>query len=331
MIITRTPLRISLGGGGTDLPTYYREAGPRFPHRGGDHQVRLHRGARQLRRRRSAQVLPGRTHPRSSRRQASVACERHCFSRGIDRGIEITSMADIPTGTGLGSSGSFTVGVLKALRSYQHELVSNAELARAGLSHRDRSASVNPLASKTSTSPRSVALTAFKFHARRDASRSCRSTSPTRQATCSRTTCCCSSRVCGDRRPRCSPSSRPSDRPAASQPAATTSTGCARSAYDTKQALETGDLVGFGQLLTDQWKLKYEPAPAACTPRSTDGSAPASDAGALGGKLVGAGGGGFLLFYAEEKAGLRPQMADVGLEEVRFGIDYHGSTTLFAG
>ena len=51
-------------------------------------------------------------------------------------------------------------------------------------------------------------------------------------------------------------------------------------------------------------------------------------AGALGGKLVGAGGGGFLLFYAEDKAGLRAAMAELGLEEVRFGIDYQGTTTV---
>ena len=51
-------------------------------------------------------------------------------------------------------------------------------------------------------------------------------------------------------------------------------------------------------------------------------------AGANGGKLVGAGGGGFLLFYAENKADLRAEMLELGLEEVRFAFDYEGSTTI---
>jgi D-glycero-alpha-D-manno-heptose-7-phosphate kinase len=55
------------------------------------------------------------------------------------------------------------------------------------------------------------------------------------------------------------------------------------------------------------------------------------DAGALGGKLVGAGGGGFLLFYSEDKAALRETMSNLGLEEVRFGIDYEGAATIVNG
>ena len=56
----------------------------------------------------------------------------------------------------------------------------------------------------------------------------------------------------------------------------------------------------------------------------------ASLAGSTGGKLVGAGDGGFLLFYAEDKAGVRESMSERGLAEVRFGIDYLGSTVIIA-
>jgi D-glycero-alpha-D-manno-heptose-7-phosphate kinase len=98
--------------------------------------------------------------------------------------------------------------------------------------------------------------------------------------------------------------------------------------YETKRALEAADLLWFGALLTQQWHLKYERAPSAVH-RDVDGWISAGlEAGALGGKLVGAGGGGFVLFYAEDKADLRHAMHDVGLEEVSFGIDYEGSTLI---
>ena len=76
---------------------------------------------------------------------------------GIDGGIEVTSMADIPAGTGLGSSGSFTVGVLKALHSHLRRPVTNERAGRAGLPHRDRAARASRSASRTSTPRPSVA------------------------------------------------------------------------------------------------------------------------------------------------------------------------------
>src|SRR5205085_10478674 len=101
--------------------------------------------------------------------------------------------------------------------------------------------------------------------------------------------------------------------------------------YQTKKALEGGDIDEFGQLLTAQWRLKYERSPGAVHDRIDGWIRLGIEAGAGGGKLVGAGGGGFLLFYAEDKAALREAMADIGLEEVRFGIDYQGVTTLVSG
>ncbi len=74
--------------------------------------------------------------------------------------------------------------------------------------------------------------------------------------------------------------------------------------------------------------MKLDRSPTPSTSRSTAGSAPASHAGAAGGKLVGAGGGGFLLFYAEDKAEPARHHGRLGLDEVRFGIDYHGATAI---
>jgi D-glycero-alpha-D-manno-heptose-7-phosphate kinase len=96
------------------------------------------------------------------------------------------------------------------------------------------------------------------------------------------------------------------------------------------EALEAGDLDKFGALLTDQWQLKLERAPSDVHRQVDQWIREGVAAGAAGGKLVGAGGGGFLLFYAENKADLRAAMAARELEEVRFRIDYEGSTTIVA-
>ena len=100
------------------------------------------------------------------------------------------------------------------------------------------------------------------------------------------------------------------------------------SGHATMAALEAGDLLGFASLLTDQWKLKFDRSPSTVHARVDDWIKQGLDAGALGGKLVGAGGGGFLLFYAEEKANLRWRMATLDLEEVTFGIDYQGASVI---
>jgi D-glycero-alpha-D-manno-heptose-7-phosphate kinase len=322
VIITRTPLRISLGGGGTDLPSYYRTAGHGFliaaaitkyvyiaVHRNFGDDVMLKYSA--------VERVP-------TAADAKHPLLRTCLEiTGIDRGVEITSMADIPAGTGLGSSGAFTVGVLKALRAYRHELVHNDELAKQAC-HVEIDLLGEPVGKQDQYIAAVGGLTAFSFHA--------------------------------DERVEIAPLVlRRSTRHQLDDNLLLFFTGVHRSAsevlaeqqaasaagslrdnldrvrqigYDTRDALEGGDLAGFGQLLTDQWRLKYERAPGGVH-AEVDGWINAGiDAGAFGGKLVGAGGGGFLLFYAEDKAGLRRVMDERGLEEVRFSIDYEGAATM---
>ncbi len=120
MIISRTPLRITLGGGGTDLPSYYeqlRGAGAL----GSDQPLRLHRHQSHVQRRLLPQVL-------GARAGADVDDIEHPIIREalrlhpIGPSIELVSVADIPAGTGLGSSGTFTVGLLKSLYAFKHRM-----------------------------------------------------------------------------------------------------------------------------------------------------------------------------------------------------------------
>ena len=128
MIITRSPLRISLGGGGTDLPSYYEEHGGFLIAAAIDKfvYITLHKTFvddlivkySRLERVEHAGLLE---HP--------IVREAFALLQMDGRSLEITSMADIPAGSGLGSSGSFTTALLKALHTYKKNIVRPAEIA----------------------------------------------------------------------------------------------------------------------------------------------------------------------------------------------------------
>jgi D-glycero-alpha-D-manno-heptose-7-phosphate kinase len=100
--------------------------------------------------------------------------------------------------------------------------------------------------------------------------------------------------------------------------------------YQTRDILLDGDLDSFGALLTEQWLLKYRRQPSPLHDQVDGWIQQGIRAGAAGGKLVGAGGGGFLLFYADRRAELREVMLKIGLTEVGFRVDYEGSTVTVA-
>ena len=161
VIMTRSPLRISLGGGGTDLPSYYQEHSG-FVVSAAIDQVCLY-------------LL---IHPRFTPRMLLKYSQmeeveriddiKHPLIRETlrplewdDLRLEITSMADIPAGTGLGSSGSFTTALLKALHAQKKHLTNPARARRAGVQDRDGFRSESRWASKTSISRPSAGSPAF--------------------------------------------------------------------------------------------------------------------------------------------------------------------------
>jgi D-glycero-alpha-D-manno-heptose-7-phosphate kinase len=96
-----------------------------------------------------------------------------------------------------------------------------------------------------------------------------------------------------------------------------------------REALEAGRPVEFGALMHEHWEHKKRRSQGMSNPQIDDWYELGRANGALGGKLVGAGGGGFLLFYAEDRQRLRQAMARAGLEEVRFRFDFEGTKVLF--
>ncbi len=321
MIITRSPLRVSLGGGGTDLPSYYREFGGFLVAAAIDKYVYItkHRTFQQ-------EIIIKYS---KLERVTSVDAIEHPIVRealklvGVtDPHIELTSMADIPGGTGLGSSGSFTTALLKALHAYKKSLVSPAELAEQACD-----IELNKLGEPIGKQDQYIAaiggITAFTFHKDgRVDYRPCNISEETlfnlednlllfftgysRSA----------SAILKDQNDR----SKKSDSAMLDNLHFTKELG-----YQSLAALEGGNLEEFARLMDVHWQRKKARSSGMSNAHINDWYDHAMANGALGGKLIGAGGGGFLMFYAHDKSRLRHAMRQKGLQEVRFRFDFEGT------
>ena len=309
MIIARAPLRITLGGGGTDIPAYYEKYGGHCLAAAIDKYVTItiHETFvddlivkySKMERVKDAEHVE---HPIVREAMRLV---------GVDgRGLEICSHADIPAGTGLGSSSSFTVALLLALHTYQRQTCSPQQLAEEAC-RIEIDALEQPIGKQDQWIAAFGGVTMLSFqddgrvfaiglNLRADTFANLEDnlllffTGHTRKA----------AEILG----------------ASTMPDYVSATYVAARAGD---ALEDGDLKGFASQLNEQWATKH-----ARTPASEDiqrWRTLGLENGALGGKLVGAGGGGFLMFYAEQKGPLRRAMCEAGLREVRFRFDFDGA------
>jgi D-glycero-alpha-D-manno-heptose-7-phosphate kinase len=241
--------------------------------------------------------------------------------------IEITTLADIPAGTGLGSSGSFTTALLKALHAHRRQHLRADELAKmaceieidrlrepvgkqdqyiaayGGLTcfwfHPDDAVEIAPLQIKVDTlhDLEDNLLLFFTGFAR--------SASAVLQDQVTRTE-------------------------SADQTMVQNLHYVRELAELSKKVLEAGKTAEFGALMHEQWENKKRRSPGMTNPQINEWYELGRANGGLGGKLVGAGGGGFLMFYAEDRNGLRRAMVHAGLEEVRFHFDFEGTKTLLA-
>jgi D-glycero-alpha-D-manno-heptose-7-phosphate kinase len=324
MIITRSPLRISLGGGGTDLPSYYREHSGFVIAAAIDKYVyiTLHRTFGEeliikyskLERVRSVDEVQ---HPiiREALRLAQVS-EPH---------LEIASMADIPAGTGLGSSGSFTTALLKALHAHRRHLVHPEELAEQACCIELEKLG-EPIGKQDQYIAAYGGITCFRFLPNGKVEAWPLKVQPdtlyglednlllfftgySRSA----------SSILEEQDKK----SRGNDKDMVANLHFVKELG-----RESKDALEAGDLHRFGELMNVHWEHKKQRSANMSNAHINQWYDLARANGAVGGKLIGAGGGGFLMFYAEDKARLRRAMREAGLQEVRFRFDFEGTTVV---
>jgi D-glycero-alpha-D-manno-heptose-7-phosphate kinase len=321
MIITRSPLRISLGGGGTDLPSYYRKHTGFLIAAAIDKYVciTLHQT-----------FVPELILKYSKLERVAGADEvQHPIVRealrlvGIDgQYLEITSMADIPAGTGLGSSGSFTTALLKALHAHKKNLVHPRELAEQACAIEiDRLG--EPIGKQDQYIAAYGGVTCFQFL-------------PNNQVEAwplklsAETLYNLEDNLLmfftGYSRSASSILKEQDDRSKQREQAMVDNLHYVKElGYQSKEALEAGDLVRFAELMKVHWEYKKKRSGAMTNGPIDRWYELALANGALGGKLIGAGGGGFLLFYAEDKPRLRRALAETGLREVRFRFDFEGT------
>ena len=324
MIITRSPLRISLGGGGTDLPSYYRKHTGFLIAAAIDkyvcitlHQTYVQELIIKYSRMERVRSLDEVQHPiiREALRLA-----------GLDGSyLEITSMADIPAGTGLGSSGSFTTALLKALHAYKKNLIHPRELAELAC-HIEIDLLGEPVGKQDQYIAAFGGLTCFQFLPNGHVE-----AWPLRLS--SETLYNLEDNLLlfftGYSRSASSILKEQDDKSKKREQGMVDNLHFVKElGYQSKEALEKGDLARFAELMNVHWEHKKQRAGGMSNDNINRWYELARAHGALGGKLIGAGGGGFLMFYAEEKAALRRAMAEAGLREVRFRIDFEGTRTV---
>lgn len=324
MIIARSPLRISLGGGGTDLPSYYREHGG-FVISAAINKyvyVTLHET-----------FVPEMILKYSKMERVSkVADIQHPIIRealklvGIDTmSLEITSMADIPAGSGLGSSGSFTTALLKALHAHKKDLIHPPELA-AEACRIELELLGEPIGKQDQYIAAYGGITCFRFE-RGGAveARPLKVSAETVHILEDNLLLFFTgySRSAGEILKDQDDKTKQGDRGMLENLHFIKDLG-----LKSQNALESGDLRGFAELMNVHWARKKNRSPNMTRTQIDDWYDLARRNGALGGKLIGAGGGGFFLFYSEDQARLREAMRKAGLSEVRFHFDFEGTKVI---
>jgi len=326
MIITRSPLRITLGGGGTDLPSYYTQHGGFLIAAAIDKYVYVTV---------MRPFTPGVFLKYSQLEHVErIEDVQHRLIREALREldfktpqVEITTLADIPAGTGLGSSGSFTTALLKALCAHRKRLLHPSELAELACD-----IEINRLGEPVGKQDQYAAafggVTGFTFKP---------------EGIVEAEPLPCSMETLHDLEDNLllffTGFSRSAGNILADQKTRTESYDRAmiQNLHEVKtlglrsrDALVAGDTATFAALMDEQWHQKRRRSGGMSNPQIDAWYELGRKNGALGGKLVGAGGGGFLMFYAEDHRRLRATMSGTGLEEVRFRFDYEGTKVLLA-
>lgn len=324
MILVRSPLRISIGGGGTDLPSYYSQREGFVISAAIDSYIYIavHDTFEDDFIIKYSQL----------ERAASIDEIRHPLVRealtmvGADeRRLEISSFADLPAGTGLGSSGAFTTGLLRALHAHQRNLVTNETLAEEACE-----IEINRLGEPVGKQDQYISalggITCMTFKEDGRVESEPLKLAPATLHTLEDHLCLfftgysrSASDVLKDQDDR----TKGDDKEMLDN-----LDGIKAMGYRIKDVLEHGRLSEFADIMDEHWQKKRARSTGMTNEQIDQWYALGRSTGARGGKLVGAGGGGFLLFYADDPLSLRRSMASAGLREVRFRFDYEGTKVL---
>ena len=324
MIIVRSPLRITLGGGGTDLPSYYRKHTGYLISAAIDKYVYI-------------AINPTFTddallkYSKYERVQSVNEIEHRIIQACMDEtdtpahGIEICSMADIPSGTGLGSSSSFTAALLKCLSAYHNQPISTRFLAESAVKIELEKLG-EPIGKQDQYIAAFGGVTEFEFLPDERVEVAPLGVS---KETLYELEDCLMLFFTGYSR---SASNILREQDEKSQKEDTDMIQNLHFVKElglkSKAALEAGNLTEFGELMNVHWEYKRRRSGNMSNNNIDEWHNIALKNGAVGGKLIGAGGGGFLMFLAKDRVKLRRAMTAEGLQEVRFRFDFEGTKVM---
>lgn len=317
MIITRTPFRISFFGGGTDYPVFFKEHGgavlsttinkycyitcrylpPFF-----DHKFRIRYTKKE-----ETQTIDEIIHP------SVRECLRYV---GIERGVEIVHSSDIPAMSGIGSSSSFTVGLLNALYASKGELVTKRRLAFDAI-HVEQNLIAEPVGSQDQTAAAFGGFNRIEFGGKKDGIFV--QTIPINGEKLEYLQSCLLFYFTGF--PRYA--SEIAKEQIEKTPQKIKELNLMKDMVDEAINILSGTVERFhefGKLLNESWMLKRDLTKLISTGSINDIYTAAINAGATGGKLCGAGGGGFILLFVppENQAKVRDKLKDLLLVPIRF-------------
>jgi len=326
MIITRTPFRLTLGGGGTDLPSFYSKHGGFLLAVSIDKYMYLNV---------NTPIVDDAIRLKYSvnERVQYVDDVKHDLAREamkmfhIDTGLEIVSLADIPAGTGLGSSSCYLVGLLNALHALSQEPISTHDLA-------EEACRIELEILKKPIGKQDQYMAAFGGLTQMDIAQ---------DGTVEVTRIALPFEILEELETNIllfyTGEVRDAQQILRSQDDATkrNETDVVRSLLEIKDTgieirdcIVRGNLTRFGELMDQHWQMKKRLSKGITNPRIDSWYDLAKANGAIGGKITGAGGGGFLTLYCEgPKAALRTAMRRAGLRELNFRFDFEGSKVIF--
>jgi D-glycero-alpha-D-manno-heptose-7-phosphate kinase len=326
MIVTKTPFRVTLGGGGTDLPSFYQERGGFVLAVAIDKYMFLNVNSPILDDGIRVQYSKTEIVDHVDKIQHTLAREALRFFH-IDNGIEIVSIADIPAGTGLGSSSCYLVGLLNAMHTLTQTPISPTGLAEEAC-HIELERLRKPIGKQDQYMAAFGGLTAFEISKEGHVavSRLCLGVELVESL---------ESNILlfytGAPRDAIGILEKQDGAAKRKDRAVITAlTEIKDIGIEIRDAIVRGNLRRFGELLDVHWQIKRGLSDGISNSRIDEWYDLARRNGAIGGKISGAGGGGFLMLYCEDK---KPQLREVlrraGLIELNFRFEFEGSKVVF--
>ena len=322
MIVSRAPLRFSLGGGGTDLPSYASQHGGFVLAAAIDKYIYVSANRRFYD---SIRLAYSKTETVDSLEQIEHRVFREALRfSSITRGIELSSIADCPANSGLGSSSTFTVALLNALHAYKHEQVSSLQLAEEACR-----IEIDVLAQPIGKQDQFIAafggITAFTFDTNGSVEVERLPIRPELLAEFESNLLVFYSGV--ERAAASVLTEQGSNIRGNLDNAVERMHRIKQLGYETRRLLLRGEIDSYGELLDEHWSNKRRLASNMSDGAIDEHYDAAKRAGAIGGKLMGAGGGGFFLFYVAPADRRRVYAAMVarGLRPLPFRFDNGGA------